>query len=113
MRKFKILLFTLLIPITLVGSKRIDGRACKVFTKNLGIIKKRLINKPGQDIGKVNHAIDFLEEITGIQSHSDGGFLGRFDPTETDYQNWLHWFKKNNAMLYWDNKEHKVKVKHG
>jgi hypothetical protein len=60
---------------------------------------------------KVNPAIDFLEQVTGISSHSDVNYLGRFYPTKEDYDNWLNWFKNNKSRLYWDDREKKVKVK--
>jgi acyl-homoserine lactone acylase PvdQ len=64
--------------------------------------------KSHQNLGDVSQSIDFLEEVTGITSHSDGNYFGRFDPTEEDYTNW---FKNNYSRLYWDEKEQKVKVK--
>jgi len=54
-------------------------------------------------------AIDFLEQLTKIQSESDTwGQIGKLDPTEKDYLRWKGWYDKNKEKLYWDSKKKKV-----
>ncbi len=106
-KKSKILILSL----SIAGNIYQHKNACEIFKKNLLIIKDRIERKKGQDVGEVNQAIIFLEQVTNIQSHSNGTFIGRLYPTKEDYTNWLNWFKINQSNLYWDDKEQKVKVK--
>lgn len=85
-----------------------DKKACQLFSKNLDIIKQRVDGKKKQHLEDVNEAINFLEELTGIPSHSNGNYFGRFDPTEEDYTAWSYWFKLNGSRIYWDEKTQKV-----
>jgi hypothetical protein len=87
-----------------------DNKAVNIFKDNLAIVRERLDKKKFENFRKVNDAIDFLEQVTGITSHSDGNYFGRFDPTELDYKNWSNWFKSNQSKLYWDEQLQKVMV---
>lgn len=89
---------------------RQNSKACEIYFKNLDVIKVRLENKKDLNLMEVYSAIIFFDHLTGIRSHSGGGFAGQFDPTQEDYTNWLNWFKKNKTKLYWDDKEQKVRV---
>jgi hypothetical protein len=51
------------------------------------------------------------EDITGIQSESDGDYIGRYKPTLNDYKRWSDWLEKNRDRLYWDDKNQTVIVK--
>lgn len=89
----------------------VDKKACEMYNFNLKTIKESIDKKQNQNLMQVNSAILFFEKITGIVSESNGSYLGRFEPTQHDYDQWLNWFKINYSKLYWDNKEKKVKVK--
>jgi len=88
-----------------------DDKACKIFCDNLAVIKESVEKKTTVNASKISEAISFLEQVTLIKSTSDGNFFGRFNPTKQDFNNWNQWFKKNKQMLYWDEKEQKVKLK--
>nr|WP_294793142.1 hypothetical protein [uncultured Mucilaginibacter sp.] len=88
-----------------------DDKACKMFSDHLAVIKESVEKKKPVNASKINEAISFLEQVTLIKSTSDGNYFGRFSPNEQDFNNWNQWFKKNKSMLYWEEKERKVKVK--
>ncbi len=105
----KVNLFVMLMALLFISC--VDKKACKIYVQNLEIIKERLDNKQGQNLMQVDAAITFLEKLTSIRSESNGNYVGRFDPTTHDYDQWLKWFKINNSKIYWDEKDQKVKVK--
>jgi hypothetical protein len=105
----KALSILVLISILLMGCY--NKKACEIYCQNLTVIKERLDKKKDQQLEDVNLAILFFEEITGIYSQSNGNYVGRYSPTQVDYDKWLNWLKKNHSRLYWDEKDQKVKVK--
>ncbi|MDT3740155.1 MAG: hypothetical protein RO257_11730 [Candidatus Kapabacteria bacterium] len=48
-------------------------------------------------------AVHFLEMITGIGSESDANFVGKMNPTRTDYLLWYNWYIKNGDSLCEEN----------
>lgn len=54
----------------------------------------------------------FFHQLTGIQIHGDGSFVGWL-PTagaEQDLQRLRLWHRWNQGRIYWDEKSHSVKV---
>jgi len=86
-------------------------KASELVERNLHIIKMKVNNDSTLNLNDVEPAIIFLEQTTGIQSESNGNYIGRYQPTLNDYNKWLNWFEKNRDRLYWDDDHQKVKVK--
>lgn len=103
-------IFLILLSVSVTLDKCQDKRACEIYKQNLKIIKARLDVDEHQNLGEVYKSIKFFERITGIISHSDGDYFGRYNPTQEDYNNWAHWFTKNKGKLFWDENDKQVKV---
>lgn len=56
-------------------------------------------------------AINFLEDLTKIESESDGNDLGKLNPTKNDLQKWTNWYSINKSKIYWSVKDNKVHVR--
>lgn len=91
-------------------SKCHDEKACTFFEEQLSITKKAIEGEQ-VDVGQINNAILFFENITSISSESSGNYLGRFSPIKEDYKRWKSWYDKNKHQLYWDGKSEKVKLR--
>jgi hypothetical protein len=60
-------------------------------------------------------AVQFFESTTGIPSHDDKTFVGRF-PTaklQADLQSWDAWFVEKRSLLYWDAESSQIKISPG
>jgi hypothetical protein len=75
-------------------------KATKLMVSNLRIIERKVNRDTTLNLNEVEPAINFLEKATGIASQSDGNFIGRYQPTKTDYLRWSKWFKENRSKIY-------------
>lgn len=55
-----------------------------------------------RNFGFLPAVISKIEELTKIESKSEGNFLGKLDPQLEDIQNWIQWYNKNKYNIYWD-----------
>jgi len=83
-----------------------------VYGQNLSVIRDALYNKDGLTTPKIDSAISFLENITGIKPGSNRDNSGKYHLTRVDYTRWLIWVRENYSKLYWDKNKRKVKLKY-
>jgi hypothetical protein len=50
----------------------------------------------------IAESISFLTKLTGIQSKSDGNYIGQTSPELEDYKNWTIWYSLTKEFIYWD-----------
>ncbi len=81
-----------------------NRKAILAFEKDLKAIDS-LINNPNVNLKDLPVTIERLENVTNIQSSSDGNYFGKFHPTKEDLKKWSEWFNNNKSKLCWNNKE--------
>ncbi len=82
----------------------------RIFEEKIVIIE-RFFTDAYTDGKKITEAAKFLEDVTGIKSDIDYGEPPLISPSKNNLKDWKAWYKKNKKLLYWDEKEEKVKVK--
>ena len=83
-----------------------------IFEKKINIIKEYINGGDPDTTLKRVGVIQFLEEVTGIQSESDSyGQIGKLDPTINDYKKWNDWYLNNKEKIFWDKNENRIIVK--
>lgn len=80
------------------------------FLKNINLLK-RSISEKDFNLKDVPKIIEEMETLTSIPSGADGNYFGRLKPLKTDIIKWEEWYKKNSELLYFDDKDKKIKVK--
>lgn len=85
--------------------------ACSIVERHLKVIKNYLDKRDIDSSGQRMNSISFLEELTNIQSESDGTFIGKLSPTKNDYNNWNSWYRENKSFLLFDDKNKRVYLK--
>ena len=110
--KLKLFAICLLLITTTLScdSKSNNKKAKEMFLKNMTLLK-RSVN--GRDFihKDTSKAIKEMEELTSIPSKAHGNYFGKLSPTQGDLIIWESWYKVNQDKLYWDDENHKVKVK--
>lgn len=80
------------------------NRAWRVINGQLKIIGDYVYWRSADNTVRTGGAVHFLNMLTGIQSESDGNFVGQLSPTIKDYINWNRWFIGNRNYLFADEK---------
>ena len=83
--------------------------ACLRLEKQLLEIKEYVEDIDIQMNGVAN-AVDFFEDLTGIESESGGTYLGKLNPSKKDFLAWNNWYDINREKLWIDSKSGKVIV---
>lgn len=105
----KVLVFVFLLGCG--SNNKLDKTACEVFENRLLVVKNFVDGRDADSSLRRTEAIDFLENLTGIESESDRGYVGKLNPTSNDYREWLGWYKANQKKIYWNTEKQKVFVK--
>jgi hypothetical protein len=61
---------------------------------------------------ETTEALAFFERVTGIPArHIEGTYVGPLVTKETaeDLQSWRDWYARNQARLYWDEKNQSIR----
>jgi hypothetical protein len=80
----------------------------KIFQNHISVVEQLL---KGEEVSNLKTTIEFLEEITNIKSEVDIGWEIMYSPSEQNLKDWKTWYRNNKKLLYWDEKENKVKVR--
>lgn len=105
--RIKILLLTIFFSSVNISCKaQCDNESAIVqFEKDLKIIFNSIGNT-NTNLKELPAVIERIESISAIESESDGNYLGKFQPTESDISKWSNWLEKNRKKLCWnDNKK--------
>src|SRR5688572_22849686 len=97
------ILFALTFSCSIFSQGTIDSPAVVIFEKCLLVIKKHVDGKESNS-DKISKTINFLTDLTGIGSESDGNFAGQFNPTNDDYIRWSQWLALNREFIHLDKK---------
>ena len=100
--KYLMIFISVLILQPKQGQVSDNAKAKKLYLKSLGIVKGSINNQAGLSMQDISDAIVFFEKITNLKSESNGNFLGRFEPTQNDYDRWAKWYKINKNKIYWN-----------
>lgn len=84
--------------------------AIKSFKLNLMLIQS-YIEGDIYELSKLPESIKRLEQLTSIESESDGNSFGKFNPTMVDLKKWQEWLKENENNICWDDAKQKVYIK--
>lgn len=95
MKLKNLILIILGIAYSCVASKQDYAKAHQEVENRLKIIKGYIDNGDSDPSLRRVEAINFLENLTGIESESDGSDIGKMEPTESDYQKWNNWYLLN------------------
>ncbi len=109
MRK-TIYLILVIVIFACTNQKQVENRAQAIFNNNILVIEKYLKGETIEGTG-LNDSVLFLEGLTGIKSDIFEGIDKLLDPTEKNLQDWKNWYKNNKNLIYWDEKEKKVRLK--
>ncbi|MDR0206140.1 MAG: hypothetical protein LBI45_02650 [Bacteroidales bacterium] len=79
--------------------------AVKIFGERLDIIKtyiaKRDNDEPNYALYKMLYSLYNFELLTGIESESDGNYIGKLNPTLNDIEKWENWFQEHKDRICW------------
>ena len=87
-----------------------ESKAEIAFNDNIKVVEKYLQGETIKGTG-LDDSVIFFEELTNIKSNIFEGIDKLLDPTEKNLQDWKDWYKKNKHLVYWDEREQKVKLK--
>ncbi len=87
-----------------------NSKTCIEVEKNLLLLKSFLDGKPDSKLTIIK-VVNYFENLTGIESDSDGSDIGKFNPTVKDYIKWKKWYESNKERLYLYH-DSKVKIGH-
>lgn len=90
--------------------QKVDSACLKIVNLQLEIIKNYLGDPNADTSLKRVDAINFLTELTGIPSESDGNYIGQTMPTKRDYLMWSKWLILNETSITIDKKLNKIMV---
>ena len=71
------------------------------FEEKINKLKLFIRNKDGKLLNEIVNIILNFELLTGIESESDGDYIGKHDPTDKDVERWLDWFYEHKDNLCW------------
>ncbi len=111
-KNIKVLLLFLSIH-SVVSSQVVDSVGYKIVAEQLTIIKNYLADPNSDTTLKRSVVINFLTDLTGIASESDGNFYGQLSPTKKDYLLWMTWLSSNKEYLYYDKNSGNVVIHRG
>ena len=104
----KLMLFLSCFIVSSCNAQCDNKNAIEKFRTDLDLIRSSL-NNPDSNQKDLPILIDRIEKITSIESISDGNYLGKFHPTETDIKKWEEWFRNNKTDLCWKNNKFYLK----
>lgn len=87
-----------------------NSKTCNEVEKNLLLLRSFLDSKPDSKLTIIK-VVNYFENLTGIESDSDGSDIGKFNPTVQDYIKWKKWYESNKERLYLYH-DSKVKIGH-
>jgi|GEM_PF-2560205 len=96
-----------------VDSKNIDlFKIQSIFNSYFALfdstVTGKYIGKQGYPIDKLQEGIEFMEDISGIESNADMTYFGRITVLKEDIDKWKKWYDQNRSKLKWDEKQQKV-----
>lgn len=89
---------------------QVNNKAQDVFINKVKVVELFLKEQYIEEYKDLEEAIDFFQETTNIQSDVKYQVEKFYTPTEKNLQDWKNWYKINKDLLYWDEKEQKIKL---
>ena len=89
----------------------VDSIACKLYEKNLKIVKDVIDNINSDPHLERLEAISFLIELTSIPYDGKVTFIGREFPSKKFHQKCLEWYKINQKRIFFDANLKRVTLK--
>jgi hypothetical protein len=107
MKLIKLLGILLLVPVS-VRAQQYTEQIDSVFNTYFNLLEL-YVNDPNTDTAfKRIQIIRFMENISNIDSESDGTYFGKLYPTAHDVKNWRDWYETHKSELYWDARDKRV-----